>query len=305
MAVSLFAFALLLRLPYFFVDSINWDESTFILVGQSLLDGNLPYTRLWDLKPPLVFAFFACVIGIFGKSIIAVRFAGLICVVATAFITYQIGRKLFDEQTAKLAAVICVVLACGLPHGQATLTEHIALVPLMGALWLLIVYPDNPLRIVLWAGVLIGSAALIRLNLAYAGVGTVLILCFGQKRDRERWIILGLTFATGILVVILTTFIPYLISGKVDLWWQSVVQAPLSFPANSSIWKVAISQGLWIFWYSIQTNPPLFLFHALVWVSGLIGIGILVVKWKALSEKELYAILLFAGMFLGGRTLNT
>ena len=71
-----FVAALLIRLPFFFRDCIDRDESTFILLGQSWVDGFLPYTQLWDLKPPLVFLFFAIIIQIFGKSYIAIRLFG-------------------------------------------------------------------------------------------------------------------------------------------------------------------------------------------------------------------------------------
>ncbi|TNF72398.1 MAG: glycosyltransferase, partial [Bacteroidetes bacterium] len=47
-----------IRFPFFFRDYIDRDESTFILLAQSLVEGNLPYTELWDLKPPLLFALF-------------------------------------------------------------------------------------------------------------------------------------------------------------------------------------------------------------------------------------------------------
>ena len=45
---ALCIWALLLRLPFFFPDTIDWDESTLILMGQGLLDGLLPYDRIWD-----------------------------------------------------------------------------------------------------------------------------------------------------------------------------------------------------------------------------------------------------------------
>ncbi|MFV1448861.1 hypothetical protein VBZ51_06925 [Maribacter sp. HS] len=48
---------LFIRFPFFFRDYVDRDESTFILLGQSWVDGFLPYTHLWDLKPPLTFAF--------------------------------------------------------------------------------------------------------------------------------------------------------------------------------------------------------------------------------------------------------
>ena len=58
-ASYLLLLAIIVRLPFFFKDVIDWDESTYILMGQSVLDGHLPYTELWDLKPPGAFLIYA------------------------------------------------------------------------------------------------------------------------------------------------------------------------------------------------------------------------------------------------------
>ena len=39
----LFVITILVRLPFFFPAVIDWDESTFVLIGQSVVDGHLPY----------------------------------------------------------------------------------------------------------------------------------------------------------------------------------------------------------------------------------------------------------------------
>ena len=47
-SLFLFLSALFIRLPFFTRDYIDRDESTFILMGQSVADGHLPYVHLWD-----------------------------------------------------------------------------------------------------------------------------------------------------------------------------------------------------------------------------------------------------------------
>lgn len=78
-AILLFV-AVFVRLPYFTYAVIDWDESTFILMGDSLLRGHLPLTALSVLKPPLAYLPYAFFIHLFGHSIAAVRLGGLICV---------------------------------------------------------------------------------------------------------------------------------------------------------------------------------------------------------------------------------
>ncbi|OUU02322.1 MAG: hypothetical protein CBB99_00385 [Bacteroidetes bacterium TMED39] len=66
-ALSLLIFTIFCRLPFFFRDIYDWDESTFLLVGQSLLDGHLPFTKLWDLKPALLGYIYGFIIFFFRE----------------------------------------------------------------------------------------------------------------------------------------------------------------------------------------------------------------------------------------------
>jgi hypothetical protein len=79
---ALCLWTLILRLPFFFPDTIDWDESTLIIMGQGILDGYLPYDRIWDSKPPLAFVAFAGAIELLGRSVAAIRFVGYLCVVS-------------------------------------------------------------------------------------------------------------------------------------------------------------------------------------------------------------------------------
>ncbi len=90
---SLVSLSVLLRFPFFFRDYIDKDESTFILMGQAWVDGFLPYTLLWDLKPPLVFLYFAKIIYLFGKSLFAIRFFGAVIVGFNGYLLYRIATK--------------------------------------------------------------------------------------------------------------------------------------------------------------------------------------------------------------------
>jgi 4-amino-4-deoxy-L-arabinose transferase-like glycosyltransferase len=101
---ALFLLCILIRLPFWFPSTIDWDESTFILMGQELLDGRLPYVELWDNKPPLAFAAFTVFIAL-HPSIVAVRVAGALCVFLSALLTYSVARRIGNATAAALAVV--------------------------------------------------------------------------------------------------------------------------------------------------------------------------------------------------------
>ena len=108
---ALCLWALILRLPFFFPDSIDWDESTLIIMGQGIRDGLLPYDRIWDSKPPLAYAAYAGAIELLGSSVVALRFAGYLCVVLTSYLVYRAPELIAQD---KLSAFVAALVAAAM-----------------------------------------------------------------------------------------------------------------------------------------------------------------------------------------------
>ncbi len=289
--------SLLVRLPFFFEAVIDWDESTFILVGQSLLDGHLPYTELWDLKPPFVAVAFAIFISLLGKSIASVRLAGALCVALTAWFTYITGRTIWTSRAGMIGGTLFVLIISLFPSGQAIMTEHVALLPLMGAAVVAITATKLTLRRLFWIGLWLTVATMVRLNLAYVTlvVGIFVVL---MPLDKEgsfsqvlRTIALrGFAYATGSLLVIFATALPYIATSQFSVWWQSIVIASLSY-SNS---QMSLPAALYEHCQTIITTMAfaggglevtlssfsLAVVSGLVWVGGIVGVGISIVRWK-------------------------
>lgn len=217
-----------IRFPFFFRDYIDRDESTFILLGQSWSDGFLPYTQLWDLKPPLTFAFFAALISIFGKSFIAIRYTGVALVIVTAYFTYKIASTLMPKKISVWVGVSCVALLSLFGSLQGVMSEHICIAFFVPALYLLIT-KKSPVWFLL-SGVLMGVSVMVKLNMAFPILTVGLYLLFETffKRSDIKFSKI-LFFSNGILMVILATILPYYSSGQLLIWWESVVLAPLEY----------------------------------------------------------------------------
>src|SRR5262249_22578011 len=161
----LFFIATLIRLPWFFTYVIDWDESLFILVGQALSEGHLPYTVVWDNTPPLGFLFFSAAIRIFPDSLAFIRLAGAFAVSVSSFLLFFIAASFMSLLPAILSAALFIVAVSSLiSSGQAVMMEHIALMPLLGALLLIVNGPQSRSSY-LFIGVLLGMATLIKLDL--------------------------------------------------------------------------------------------------------------------------------------------
>ncbi len=300
--LGFFALVLITRFPYFFQAVIDWDESTFILTGQSLLDGHLPYTELWDLKPPLIPFFFACFILIFGKHILSIRLAGSLCVLLVAWFTFLIGRATWSARVGLISGTFSILLISLFPSGQATMSEHIALVFVMGALALVINSSLTPRRL-FGLGILMATASLVRLNLAYVslivGLAVTLTPLLNDRSSTPLLRLIGwraLVYTAGNLSIIAATALPYLLTGQIALWWESVVVAPLLYSSAQLTWTETVYRHIQTLGEMIlkgeailTPQPPslsLSMISALVWLGGVIGVGIVGFRWQEMSHSQ-------------------
>jgi 4-amino-4-deoxy-L-arabinose transferase-like glycosyltransferase len=280
----LLIFSIVNRFPYYFPIVINWDESSYILLGQNILDGHLPYTDLWDLKPPLAFLFFAGAIALLGKSIISVRIAGTVCVAFTAFLTYLTGKTLWNHRTGLLSAVICVAMLGFPSSGQAVMSEHIALVPMVGALSILVMKEYSPRNLFL-AGILMAIATFVRLNLAYVSVlvGFYIVICIFimPPRSIRTALIRGLAYVSGGCFVLLLVFLPYAITGYQKLWLSSVIIAPLNYARFQLSAMDALREHIGYISQSFTLKKgPLLVVSSLMWLGGLAGLVFIHLQWR-------------------------
>lgn len=228
-SIELFLFftCFFIRFPFFFRDFIDKDESTFILMGQSIADGHLPYDHLWDLKPPLLFYFFGLIEKIFPHSFIAIRFFGVLIVFVSAVLLIKIA-KLADLRNGFLIAVGYVVLSSEFGSLQGVMSEHFAvLFLLLGLLYFL--KRKNNFDFLL-CGIVFGCAILCKLNYAYAVAAFIFsYFLFTWKQDAKLSITYVLLSVSGILVPFVLMAIPFMVSEKTGLFINSVFLAPLEY----------------------------------------------------------------------------
>ena len=226
----LFIYTFFIRFPFFFRDYIDRDESTFILMGQSWVDGHLPYTQLWDIKPPLTFLYFAALIFSFGKSFIAIRFSGVLLVTVSSFFTYKITSRFCHKNLALIIGLLTIVLQSLFGSLQGVMSEHIAMAFLIPSIWLLIKGKKKKIHYLI-TGVLVGICLMVKLNLAYVGlfIGFFILISYLFEKNIKGAVINSFLYGIGILLIIGLTLVPYALDGESVLWWKSVILAPLSY----------------------------------------------------------------------------
>lgn len=220
------ACAVVVRLPWLPYSVIDWDESTFALMGDSLLRGHLPYAEMWENKPPLIFVCFALIQLVFGKSIIAIRASGIVLVALAAWLSAMTTRRAFGLGRWSLMAIIPIVAAATIAPGSgALMSEHLAIVFLTATLYLLSAERFDAVRGFL-VGLCASLAVLTRTNLAYPAllIGVaMLLLPLAPRTSRPRFI--AATVTGGLLPLALLL---YLYRDAVDLLYRAAVLSPLA-----------------------------------------------------------------------------
>jgi hypothetical protein len=227
--IFLFGTTLFIRFPFFFRDYIDKDESTFILMGQSIADGYLPYDRLWDLKPPLLFYFFALIERVFPHSFVALRFCGVLIVFISAVLLMIIAWQA-RLKNGFLIALGYVVLASEFGSLQGVMSEHLAVFFML--LGLVVFMRDQKRSIDFFlCGVFFGCAVLCKLNYAYAVAAlSVFFLINGYRNNDVKHKVFNLLqIGVGILLPVSLMAIPFIFSQKTDLFVNSVFLAPLKY----------------------------------------------------------------------------
>ena len=118
-AVALLLVALALRGWDFGNPVIHVDEQYYLLVGDRMLHGALPYVDIWDRKPVGLFAIFAAIRLLPGDGIIACQVVALLFATATAWLVQRAARQIGATSLGAFAAGAAYLIWLPLLSGRA------------------------------------------------------------------------------------------------------------------------------------------------------------------------------------------
>jgi len=110
--------AVLLRARDFGNPAVHVDEEYYLLVGDRMLHGVLPYVGIWDRKPIGLFLIFAAIRLIPGDGILAYQFVATLFAAATAWVIARAGQRLGASTGGAIGAAICYILWLSLLSGR-------------------------------------------------------------------------------------------------------------------------------------------------------------------------------------------
>lgn len=104
-ALLLLGTALLFRAPFFGNAAVGGDEAFYLLVGDRMLHGLLPYVDLWDRKPVGLFLVYAAIRLLGGEGIWQYQLVATLFAAGTAFLVSRIAIQFAPRRPAILAGV--------------------------------------------------------------------------------------------------------------------------------------------------------------------------------------------------------
>ncbi|MCI0693113.1 glycosyltransferase family 39 protein [candidate division KSB1 bacterium] len=132
--------AIVLRSPAYFNPIIDEDEAWYATAARVINSGGLLYRDAVDLKPPLIFHFYAFSFSIFGDDLRILHGVTVLWVLATAFVMARITSRLTEQAEAPYLSALLYVLFTPtfVPQALATNGEILMNLPLaLSVFWFL------------------------------------------------------------------------------------------------------------------------------------------------------------------------
>jgi hypothetical protein len=116
--LTLLIIALAARAVQFGNPVVQVDDQFYLLVGDRMWHGALPYVDIWDRKPLGLFLIYGAIRALPGDGVLAYQAVATLFAVATGFVIARIASR-FADARASLAAGIVYLLFLGIYGGDA------------------------------------------------------------------------------------------------------------------------------------------------------------------------------------------
>ena len=274
--IFLLFFSLILRSAFFFTEYLSDDEASYIIMAQSIIDGNFIYDTFKEAKPPIAFFPFYFSILFFGKNIFFIRFLSFLIIFFISFLILLISSKILKKFTL-LPSILFILYSSLLVDGGLSLeTHHVSLIFFLISL---IFFNKNFFLV----GIFLSLAFFTRQNYAITTFFICIFYLFFFNKNFKEKMYDCLKVASGFFLVFLIIIIPFYIYKKLDLFFINIFLAPMQLAGHnnlivSTIYLIGRSLNLYYLEYKII---PSFIFF----VSSFFGFFIMQ-NFKKKKPKE-------------------
>jgi len=229
-------------------------------IHYDLLARNLLYNKIFSLdgklisvrRPPVYPLFLSALYWVFGESILAVQIVQAILITASCFLLYLLGRRIFNEQTALVAAFLFAIYPVFVTQSFFILSESLMtfLITLAVFIGFLCLWTHKRIYYIL-LGLIFGISALCKAIVLLLPIFSIVLLVFMYGRIKAVKIAL-LILIPFLLIISLWVgrnfyftgyFIPVQIGAGGSLWNGTYVpgkgfeEDPLTVKAKRQLFK--------------------------------------------------------------------
>lgn len=161
------------------------DEGEYAYAGQLILQGEPPYKDAFNMKLPGTYLAYAVSMAIFGQTPTGIHIGLALANAATIWLMFLLGRKLIDPLTGVVAAVAYALISMT-PDvlGLAGHATHYVVLPAIGGILLLLrALETRSLKFYFLAGLLFGTAFVMKQHGVFFGIFGGLYLLW------SRWLV--------------------------------------------------------------------------------------------------------------------
>ena len=302
--IFIFILIVILRLPFFFTDVFDWDESTYILQGQWIVDGNLSYLNRTAVKPPLLYYLYSSFVYFSFGEIFLIRFYGSFLLLINFIYLNKIFRECFNKNFDIILITSFIFSSTYIiKDSNALFSENFAVTFLLISLYYLLNLKRN--TDFFFLGLFLSCACLTRLNLGILPIIIFIYLLFRFKSDtKDKIIKLSIYFFGGISLAFIV-LLPYIITNNIIPVWNSTIVSGYLMAQNGpystfgTIYSLLFQKSDLFDLFKLES-----IFRLIFWISSFIGFLILIFDYK--NEKNFKIIIFFITIFfsiiLGGRS---
>jgi hypothetical protein len=200
----LFGVTFLMRFHTLFPMTIDYDETTYAVMADHMLNGSELYKDVIDIKQPGIFLVFAGIQLLFGKSIMAIRLVAMMAVSSAAFFLFLFKRRKGFELFPSLLSGVIFILMFNFYFGFSANNELFFVWCV--ALGLLLFSKAESVFQYLFVGLIFGTGFIIKQHVLFdfVAIGVFfLIVSINQKKFKEDFLsmtMMVIGFATPFLL---------------------------------------------------------------------------------------------------------
>jgi len=271
------------------------DEGEYAYAGQLILQGILPYTEVYNMKMPGIYAAYALILSLFGQTHTGIHLGLLLVNTASIILIFLLGKKLFDPLTGVVAGASFAVSSLSQSvQGVFANTEHFVILFAVGGILLLLrAIDDNRMKPLFLSGLLLGLAFMMKQHgaffIAFSGIYLLYSQLTRRPIDWKNCVLKFILFSIGVMIPFGLTCLVFFFNGIFDrFWFWTFVYA------REYVSIVPFSLGLTILKYNILNILSSSFF---IWV--LAGIGLASTIWnKRFRSLRFFIITFFIFSFL-------